>query len=130
MNRDDDKPAETIKVSEAKQGEWYDESGTRLFAYKDGGVVTHSGITARDPCDGTGVNITHLSDCTGWDWEPEKPERLRIRRMHTAPATSTLAARLSWWRRLSGGLSSSTTVPCGLNSRSGNQENQHEEKMR
>ena len=66
-----------IKAADAKFGEWYEHCGERyrfvgnidnsqkwrVFLESNGGTVNLDG-----------EELTHVPDCTGWGWEPSKPE--------------------------------------------------------
>lgn len=58
--------SKTIKVSEAKQGEWYHDTGRVLFAFRDGQLVDYDGNVCQLP-----HFEVHPAEQTGWDWEPE-----------------------------------------------------------
>ena len=63
-----------VLAKDAKAGQWYeDKNGARCLcigscslAYTPGGCVYHSNGD---------LKLTHLPDCTGWDWQPPKPEK-------------------------------------------------------
>ena len=65
--------SETVLAKDAKAGEWYRcENGDRVLCLE--------GSTVWDQDDGVSVlseehQLEHLPDCTGWDWEPPKPEK-------------------------------------------------------
>jgi hypothetical protein len=66
--------SEKVLAKDAKAGQWYeDRNGDRSlcvyepnnFVRKDTGVF---GFWSDE-------KLTHLPDCTGWDWQPPKPEK-------------------------------------------------------
>lgn len=62
-----------IKASEAVPGQWYeDHLGRRFLCIDPMRAYYHEvgffSINANE-------DLTHLPDCTGWDWQPPKPEK-------------------------------------------------------
>jgi len=62
-----------VLAKDAKAGQWYESiSGFRLLCIKGSRVANDGGEIV---FLGSGVELTHLPDCTGWDWQPPKPEK-------------------------------------------------------
>jgi hypothetical protein len=65
--------SEKVLAKDAKAGQWYESiSGFRLLCIKGSRVANDGGEIV---FLGSGVELTHLPDCTGWDWQPPKPEK-------------------------------------------------------
>jgi hypothetical protein len=62
-----------VKVSEAVPGKWYENHiGVRCLCVGPGRLYcSNLGIFTMSPHE----LLTHLPDCTGWDWRPPKPEK-------------------------------------------------------
>ena len=63
----------TVLAKDAKAGQWYmNNSGTRFLCCDGRRLWTPEGETWNAYYD---LELTHLPDCTGWDWQPPKPEK-------------------------------------------------------
>ena len=62
-----------VLAKDAKAGQWYEwQSGKRVLCCDSQRIwarETETFIIGKD------VELTHLPDCTGWDWQPPKPEK-------------------------------------------------------
>jgi hypothetical protein len=64
-------------------GQWYDRLGNRLYcigwSFSKGEYVYEQLNANKQPyisigrCSDPTATLTHLPECTGWDWEPPKP---------------------------------------------------------
>ena len=62
-----------VLAKDAKAGQWYvDSDGTRFLCCDGRRLWTPEGETWNAYVD---KELTHLPDCTGWDWQPPKPEK-------------------------------------------------------
>jgi hypothetical protein len=62
-----------IKASEAVPGQWYEDDRWGRVLCCDRCRLWHpEGETLSLPGH---IELTHLPDCTGWDWQPPKPEK-------------------------------------------------------
>lgn len=62
-----------VLAKDAKAGQWYGDKTGRRFLCCDGRRLwTPEGETWNACYD---LELTHLPDCTGWDWQPPKPEK-------------------------------------------------------
>lgn len=78
-----------IKASEAVPGQWYeDETCDRVLCCKPGSFYSSAfGFYYLITANAVRRELTHLPDCTGWDWQPPKPEK-RYR---------AFASMREWW---------------------------------
>jgi hypothetical protein len=62
-----------VKVSEAVPGKWYENHiGVRCLCVGPGRLYcSNLGIFTMSPHE----LLTHLPDCTGWDWQPPQPKK-------------------------------------------------------
>jgi hypothetical protein len=62
-----------VLAKDAKAGQWYmNNSGTRFLCCDGRRLWTPEGETWNSYYD---LELTHLPDCNGWDWQPPKPEK-------------------------------------------------------
>jgi hypothetical protein len=62
-----------VLAKDAKAGQWYqDNDGVRFLCCDGRRLWTPEGETWNAYID---KELTHLPDCTGWDWQPPKPEK-------------------------------------------------------
>jgi hypothetical protein len=62
-----------VLAKDAKAGQWYQDNNGQRFLCCDGRRLwTPEGETWNAHYD---LELTHLPDCTGWDWQPPKPEK-------------------------------------------------------
>ena len=74
-----------VLAKDAKAGQWYvDSDGTRFLCCDGRRLWTPEGETWSAYVD---KKLTHLPDCTGWDWQPPKPEK----------KYRAFASREEWW---------------------------------
>lgn len=73
--------SDKIKAADAKFGEWYEVAGRRLRSISDNphpntGTSMKFVSNSGGHVEFVGVDklITHLPNCTGWDWTPPQPE--------------------------------------------------------
>ena len=70
-------PMSKIKATDAKFGEFYEWEGSRyrcLHERSDTGSFMFAKNNASYKWLGDAAELTHLPDCTGWDWQPSKPQ--------------------------------------------------------
>jgi hypothetical protein len=65
--------SKTVLAKDAKAGQWYrsERYGIMLSCM---GLAFWTPLTETVDIDASD-ELTHLPDCTGWDWEPPKPEK-------------------------------------------------------
>jgi hypothetical protein len=82
-----------VKASEAVPGQWYENHiGTKCLCIESGRVYCQNLGFFTLPLHEL---LTHLPDCTGWDWQPPKPEK-RYRAF--ASFEEWWPHRERWWR--------------------------------
>lgn len=66
-----------IKASEAVPGQWYETDKRWLCVSESNKLKTARFYNPTKDVIGMfdDASITHLPDCTGWDWQPPKPEK-------------------------------------------------------
>ena len=63
--------SEKVLAKDAKAGQWYEsESGARWLCIDGNRLSDSQYVLLLNEL----APLTHLPDCTGWDWQPPKPE--------------------------------------------------------